>query len=440
MRGAARETVLENGVRIVTEEMREVRSVSLAVLVDAGPVDEEPGQEGLAHLVEHLLFQGTSSRSARQIAQLMDGAGGHVGGFTSRDYTCYHATVLDDHVPYALDLLGDVLLNSVFPEEAVAKETSAVVSELEAQGDAPDERVHARLRARVFPDHALGRPLAGRPETVRALSREDLIYFVHRHYTPDRLVLAAAGNVRHDDFVAEARDAFWRLLGQAPDASRKKPAPPSGGVSFEPLAVSRAYFSLGLPAPAYADADRYAMHVFARLFGGGISSRLYRVVREERGLAYGIGSRYLAYRDAGLLVVEGSASPDRLGDVLALVLGELAGLLDGSLPIEEEELVRTRTQIGAEHLIAGDDPHTRMSRLATQALYFGRPLPAAEIVAAVEAVDSGRLEALRGRLVAEGGTSPTLAVVGPDATPVAPLDDALSRYSGRLEAAELRRR
>jgi predicted Zn-dependent peptidase len=207
------QTTLENGIRVVTESMPEARSLSIGILIDAGPRDESPGQGGLAHLTEHALFQGTSSRDARQIARLMDLAGGQVGAFTTRDYTCFHATVLDDYRTYALDLFGDVLLNSTFPAEALERETQSILSEISAAWDAPFERAGQLLKALAWPNHPLGRPVAGWADTVAALTREDVIYFVHQNYLPNRLIIAAAGHVEHLDFVAQVRVAFWRLLG-----------------------------------------------------------------------------------------------------------------------------------------------------------------------------------------------------------------------------------
>jgi predicted Zn-dependent peptidase len=411
---AYRRTTLENGIRVVTETMPAVRSLTLGILVQAGPRDESPEQSGLAHLTEHLLFQGTSTRDARQIARFMDLAGGQFGGFTTRDYACYAATVLDEHYPYALDLLGDLFLNATFPADSLEREKAAILCEMEAGRDAPAERVHDCLTQAVWPDHALGRPLTGWPDTVRGLTREDVIYFFHKHYVPDQIVVAAAGRLDHEDFVAQVQDGFWRMLGQADPV----PAPPPvhrPGVVVEHAPVSQAYFALGVPACPYAHPERYGLHVLNALLGGGISSRLVCRLREERGLVYHIASDYLAYRDAGLLVVEGSTAPENLPAVLGLTLAELGRLAAGDEPVTEEELWRAVVQMRRQHLLAGESTSTRMSRLATQELYFGRYLPAGEILTAIEAVDRPALERLAAEVLLPALPRTTVAVVGPEA-------------------------
>src|SRR5262249_3092083 len=236
--------------------MPEVRSVALGIVVEVGPRAESARQAGLAHLAEHLLFQGTSNRDAREIARLMDLAGGQLGGFTTRDYTCYSATVLDEHGPYALDLLGDILLNSTFPTERVEREKEAILREISAGRDAPGERCHDLLKSFAWSGHPLGRPIAGWPHTVRALDREDAIYFLHENYVPARLIIAAAGNLHHEDFVAQVRDAFWRLLGHCHGFHHAAPTQ-RGGVVVEPMPVSQTYFCVGIPAPPYTHTDRY---------------------------------------------------------------------------------------------------------------------------------------------------------------------------------------
>ena len=285
-------STLENGIRVVTETMSGHRSISMGILIDAGPFDEAPEQRGLAHLVEHSVFCGTSSRNATQIARLMDEAGGHLGAFTARDFTCYSATVLDDYFTYALDLLGDILLNSVFPPESLEREKTAILREIESAGDMPSERVHDLLKSFAWCDHPLGRSIAGQPDTIKLITREDVIYYVHENYSPDRIIVAAAGNINHEDFVAQVRDAFWRMMGKSMPAAKASPVFHQG-VVLENMPVSQVYFSLGIRAYPYADPGRYGMHILNNILGGGISSRLFRRVRESRGLVYHISSVFL---------------------------------------------------------------------------------------------------------------------------------------------------
>jgi len=407
-------TTLENRIRVVTETMDSVRSISMGVLVDAGPRDEAAHQNGLAHLTEHLMFQGTSSRNAMQIARLIDSAGGQMGAFTARDYTCYSATVLDDYRTYALDLLGDILLNSIFPEDHLEREKKAILHEIDASRDVPDERAHALLKSFVWPEHPLGRPIAGEPDSVRALTREDVIYFVHENYLPTRLLIAAAGNVIHEDFVAQVRDAFWRMLGENEATPSARPAY-QAGVLVEHVPVSQIYFSLGIRAYPYAHPDRYGLHVLNHVLGNGISSRLFRRMREERGLVYDIGSEYHAYQDDGILVVEGSTTPEYLMQVLGLTLVEMWRLITGDDPVDEEELWKARMQIQGQHIISSENSNTRMSRLANQELYFGRHIPGDEILAQIEAVDTEMLQHLAESHLVDALRKISVAVVGPEA-------------------------
>ena len=378
MRSAVQRTTLENGLRICTEHLPGVRSISMSVMVECGSRDDGAGESGLAHLCEHMLFQGTTGRSAVQIARLMDGAGGSMGAFTTRDYTCYYASVLDDYCFHALDLLGDVLLNSVFPEDSLEREKRVILNEIRQMSDVPPYRVHERMKHELWRGHRLGQPIAGEPDAVARHSREDLIYYFQHNYTPDRMTICASGNVNHEDFTAQVRDAFWRMLGQNPPRQFRAVAP-RGGVYIEPRPGEHAYFSLGIPAPCYTDERRYDLHLLARILGGGISSRLFRALRET-GLAYDASAEYEAYHETGLLTIEGSAASADLTQVLELTLECATGLISGAVPPEEEELDRARTQLCAQHLIASQEVHTRMGRLGTQQTYFGRDVSDDEVL------------------------------------------------------------
>ena len=406
-----RKTQLENGIRVITEAMPHTRSLAMGVIVEASPHQEPAQRSGLAHMVEHLIFQGTSSRNAAQIADLMDVGGGHVGGFTARDYTCYFATVLDDYYPYALDLMGDILLNSLFPEDSLEREKEAILQEIAASYDSPAHRAHQLLKRNAWPNHALGRSIAGEPDSVKQISREEIIYFTHQHYTPDRLILAAAGHVNHDDFTAQARDALWRMLGGSDPISYEPPQWQTA-VTCNDMSVSQAYFSIGIPAYPYTHDDRYSLHILNNLVGGGISSRLYRRLREQRGLVYNIGSEYHAYRDGGMLVIEGATTPEYLLPVLGLTMTELGLLFSFSDPVNPEEMWKSKMQIRGQYLIGSEDSSTRMSRLATQEFYFGRHIPAEEALRQVEAVDVTAL-AQTGAALLNSLSQATAAVVGP---------------------------
>lgn len=406
---------LENGLQVVTRSMPASRSVAIGVLSGVGPYDEPPGKEGIAHLLEHSLFQGTASRSAGDIARLMDEAGGSVGGLTSRDYTVYYAVVLDDHVPYALDLLADVLLSSIFPQAAIDREKAAIVCEREAALDDGPRRCHELARWALWPDHPLGRSIAGDRVGLAGISREDLIYFLHETYRPERLMVAAAGNVLHEDFVAQTRDGFWRMIGAPLEQPAAMPAlpQPRTTVRVENAGFSLAYFSLALPAPAYGDPLRYPLHVLQQIVGSGLSSRLFRRLREELALVYDVSCSYDAYRQAGLITIAGSTLPAALEQVIVEILSELGGLVRGTAPLDEEEMTRAKRRLRAQVLVGSEDPHGEMSRLLTQELYFGRYVSGAELVRELDAVDEAELQHTAEVVFGRGLEAPALAVVGP---------------------------
>lgn len=406
-------TTLENGIRVITEPLPAVRSIAMGFLIDAGPADEPPDKSGLAHLVEHAMFNGTSSRSATQISRFMDEAGGSLGAFTTRDYTCFTATVLDDYHPYALDLMGDILLNSTYPEEKLEREKSAIINEIDTAGDIPGQRVHALLKEFIWPDHPLGRSITGSGHSVRNLTREDIIYFVHQNYMPDRIIVSAAGNVEHEDFTAQVRDAFWRMIGCSRPAQLLRPQFCSG-VTVQEMNVSQVYFSIGLQGFCYTHPGRYALHLLNKVLGGGMSSRLFHLLREEKGLVYDIGSEYHAFGDGGVVVIEGSTTPEYFEKVLALALVELFKLITSSEPVNEEELWKAKMQIRSQFLISGEDTHTRMSRITTQEHYFGSHLPDDEILAQIDAIDIDELKNICRLNLLESLDRLAIAVVGPN--------------------------
>ncbi len=370
------------------------RSVSIGILVDTGPLDEGELNAGLAHLVEHSLFLGTSSRTSGEIARMIDTMGGRIAAFTGRDYTCFTCVVMDDHRTYVLDLLSDLLLNSVFPEEQLEHEKSVILNESYLAKDNPHERADSLLRATMWPDHPLGRAIEGDSDSVTTLTREDVIYFLHAHYLPDRITIGVAGNLEHQDIVAQVRDCFWRLGGESTDYRRPSPPTFYSGFVSEPSSASQAYFSVGIKAPVYNFSNRYHIHLLNTILGGGLSSRLFRSLRNERGLVYDIHSEYLAYRDAGSIVISGNARPEMVFDIVDEVMSIVQKLTDGSEPCLEEELWQAKMYNIGQHHIDSEDPFTRMSRLLTQLYYFNQIISTEAVIRGIEEVTSESLATL----------------------------------------------
>jgi len=407
------QSVLDNRIRVVTKRMEGVRSISLGFLMAAGPMDEAENRGGVAHLAEHLMFDGTEQRDGEEIARMMDTTGGQIGGFTSRDYTCFTTTVLDDYRTYLIDLMGDILLNSQFADYAVHQEKDTIIRELSAQLDRPDACVHERLKAHIWQGHPLGRPIGGTIASVAALQQQDVIRFVQDNYQPRRLIIAAAGNVSHQDLVTNVADAFWMM----PDDGRidVHPSPPEfhGGVTVECKGVSHVYFSIGLKAASYAAPERYLIHLLASILGGGMSSRLFRKLRQELGMVYEITAEYQAYRDGGVIVIEGSTTPELLHPVLSQILLEIKGMALQMLPILEEELWIAKMQLKGQHIIAQENSHTCMSSLATQAFYFNGFIDSAEILNQIQQVDLERMNTITANMFTSGLRHSAIALVGP---------------------------
>lgn len=395
-------TSLDNGLRVVTQNVPDRRSVSVGVLIDAGPQDDPSDRLGLAHVCEHAAFLGTHGRTAGELCRLMDSAGGQMGAFTSRDYTCIYADVLDDYITFAMELVGDILVNSVVPEDGLNTELQAIQRELAMRSDTPAEELNTLLKASAWSQHPLGRPVHGTEDGIASITRDDVCQFFSDYYAPDGLIISAAGNVDHDQFTELCQDAFWSLEGQRPRRSPES-CRQQTTVKVLPSAVSQAYFCLSIPGLAYTDADRYALFVINNVLGGGLSSRLHRELRERCGLVYSVRSEVHSYRDGGMLVIEGATSPDHLVHVVTAVLNQLFLLLSGEVPPNEEELATTVMQLRGQHLLSAGELHTVMSRLATQEFYFGRSLPENEIVSGIEQVTPDTLSRVSERLLAGVG-------------------------------------
>ena len=401
-----------NGIRVVSEDIPGVRSASISILVAASPQDEPSDKSGLAHFTEHAFFQGTSDRDSSEISRMIDESGGQMGAFTGRDYTLFYANVMDDYTPIAVDLLGDILLNSTFPEDHLEREREAILHEIEMSRDDPMDYAHDTLRRSVWKNHPLGRSIAGTSESVGELTREDIIYFTGNNYSADRIIIAGAGAIDHDNFVSHVQDAFWKMQETSlPRAQASCEYSPE--VIVHSGSTNQSYFTIAFPAPEYAGNDRYTTHILSGILGGGLSSRLFRKLREESGLVYYVSASYSAYRDAGLFIIEGVTSPDSFTDVLELILKEVNDISKNG--VTEEELWKAKLQMRGQHLLASDSVHTRMSRLATQAFYFSEMLEEIEILEGIDNVSCRRVQEVAIENFALSDCS--LTVVGPESTP-----------------------
>ena len=403
-----RETVLDNGIRVVTEQVPHVQSVALGIRVDAGARDESEEQAGISHLLEHMLFKGTERRTARQIAEELDAVGGQMDAFTSKEYTGYGARVLPEHVPLALDVLADMLRCSLVDEKELELEKSVILEEYRSLEDAPEDYVHDLFGRTIWPTHPLGRAVIGYPDVIERLTRQELLDYLAAHYIPKRVLCVAAGNVEHDALVRELEKQFGDLDGAGEE---RQLTPPEA--QLEQCLIDRpteqAHFCMGTAGVDENDPDRWPARVLNLILGGGMSSRLFQEIREKRGLCYSIASEAASYREGGFFAVYADTSLEHLHEVRDLARQELLNVRRSG--ISEAELTRAKNQVRASLLLSLDDVGSRMNRLARSLLYHGRVIQPSELMAEVDAVTLEDCRRVAERLF--GGDRFAFAAIGP---------------------------
>jgi predicted Zn-dependent peptidase len=389
-------TRLENGLRIVTESMPGVQSASLGLWVENGSRYEERQQAGISHFLEHLYFKGTERRTAAQIAEEIDAVGGILNAFTGKEYTCYYAKVLGEHLPIAQDVLADVFLNSRFDPEEIDRERAVVVQEILQSEDTPDDYVHDLFGLQFWPDHPLSFPICGRVDTIEGLARKDILDFVAARYRPDRIILVAAGNLQHAQMVDWATRAFGDLRGKATVIPGSAPmARCSVRVVDKPL--EQVHLCLGTPGVSQTADERYAAYLMNTALGGGMSSRLFQEVREKRGRAYSVYSFLSAYSDGGYLGVYAGTSAAWAKEVISVTIAELNKLKSEGL--RKDELERTKNQLKGNLLLGLETTDNRMSRLAKNQIYAGTDISPEEVAARIDASTNDQIVALAERIV-----------------------------------------
>jgi predicted Zn-dependent peptidase len=400
-------TELPSGLRVVTETMPEARSVTIGAWVRVGGRDEPGELSGASHFLEHLLFKGTEGRSARQIAESVDSVGGEMNAFTAREHTAYYARLPHAQLGLGLELLGDVLTAPALRPAEVDAERQVIVEEILMNLDAPEDRVHTLLSEAVFGSHPLGREVLGQMDTVEAITRDDIAGFFERWYRPSTMVLVAAGNLRHADVVAAVADAFGTPAGgELPE--RTPPPPAAEVVRVEHDDTEQAHLCLGWRSLPLGDDDRYALAVANQVLGGGMSSRLFQEVREERGLAYAVYSHPSAYSDSGCLTIYCGTAPKRAKETLAVISGVVADLVsDGAT---DSELAVAKGYLEGSLLLGLEDSGGRMGRLGHSLMQRDRAIGVDEQVAAIRAVSSEDVQRVLRRIL-EGPRA--LAAVGP---------------------------
>jgi predicted Zn-dependent peptidase len=380
-----RATRLPNGLRVLSESIPRSTSVTAGIWVENGSRYECDEQAGISHFLEHLFFKGTTRRTAAQIAEEIDAVGGVLNAFTGKEYTCYYAKVLHEHLPLALDLLADIFAQSRFAADEIERERSVVIQEISQVEDTPDDFVHELFALTFWPGHPLARPIAGSAETVSRLQRDDFLRFLDLRYRPDRILVAAAGALEHETLHAMAEGHLGRLAGATPRPDGAPPVPRCG-LAVHEKDLEQVHLCLGTPGVSQVDADRYPAHVLNVALGGGMSSRLFQEIRERRGRAYSVYSFLSSYVDAGYLGVYVGTSAEWAREVIEVTRVELDRMLHQGLTATE--LARAKTQMKGNMLLGLETSDSRMSRVAKNEIYFGRDVPLEEVAAGIDAVSN----------------------------------------------------
>jgi predicted Zn-dependent peptidase len=402
--------VLDGGLRLITETMPHVRSVTIGVWLTRGSRHETDERGGIAHFVEHMLFKGTDTRSAEDIAQAIDSIGGQLDAFTAKEYASYYIKVLDEHVPLAVNLLADIVRRPAFASDEIEREKKVILEEIKMVEDTPDDLVHELFTQHFWEGHPLARPILGTPDTVEALTRATLLDYFGRAYVAPNMIIAAAGNLEHGRLRQLVLDAFDGLsvTGDVPNGPAPRVSPQ---VITRAKELEQSHLCLGTNSYPQSHEDRYVSYILNTVLGGSMSSRLFQNIREKRGLAYSVFSGLSAYRDAGNITIYAGCANEAVGEVIDLCVEELKTIK--RTPIPDSELRRAKDHLKGSLMLSLENTSSRMSHLARQEIYFDRYFGLDETLAGVEAVSSGDLQRVAADLFSNGSLAAT--VVGPSA-------------------------
>jgi len=402
--------VLPNGVRIVTENITYVQSVALGIWVGVGARDEADNRRGISHVIEHMLFKGTPTRTAQQIADQIDSVGGDINAFTSKENTCYHVRVLSEHVPLAVDILADMFLNSNIDPEELAREENVILEEIKRRDDEPDDLVHELFAETLWPQHVLGKSIIGTPETVTSFKSKDLKDYMAKRYTPDTIVVAAAGNLNHAEIVAMVQERLGHLTGSKEDWREPDQAPEfTPGTSYIEKPIEQVNLVLGTPGFSQLSDDKYKLSILDNVLGGSMSSRLFQEIREKRGLAYSIGTYSQSFREGGYFAVYSGTSPATAEQVLDLAKAEFRNVQKNN--ITDKELERSKNQFRGSIVMSQESMNSRMMRIGRNELTYDRVIPIDEIMGKIIAVTLDDIASVADHLF--GQDKFAMATVGP---------------------------
>jgi len=401
-------TVLDNGIRVITEQVPNVRSAAIGLWVGVGSSHEEPPLRGISHLIEHMLFKGTPARSARQIAETMDSVGGNLNAFTDKEVTCYHGRIVDAHVNLAFELLSDMFRHAKFDPTDLRNEQQVILEEIRMYDDSPDEVSQDLFLRTVWAGSSLGEPTIGYADTVSGITRDSIKAYMRQRYTPDRVVVTGAGSLDHAAFVKLVNEFLGQMEGKFEGT---EPSPPQ----FRPAIAGKnkdceqVYLLVGAEGTSASDERRYPLSVLDAILGGGMASRLFQEIREKRGLVYSVYSSHNAYRNGGIFSISASTSPKNSKEVLSLIRAELTRLIEDG--VSADELHRAKEHIKGSLLLSLESTSTRMIRLGRSELNIGRYVPTAELTARIDAVTKEEVDEMARQIFSPQRLA--LTVLGP---------------------------
>src|SRR5881409_901592 len=379
-----RREVLPNGLTLITEEMQHIRSVSIGIWIKTGSRDEDLQCNGISHFIEHMVFKGTKNRSAEDIARQVDSIGGNMDAFTAKECVCFNVKVLDEHMPIAMDVLSDLVLNPVFDVQDIGRERGVILEEIKMDEDNPDYLVHEIFTQNFWKDHPLGKPILGTKDTVKKFEREPVLDFYKQRFAPGNLIICAAGHLQHEQFVDLVRKHFGDMKPMSNGFYSSQPKVVSRIILRNKKALEQVQICVGVPSHPIAHEKRHASYILNTLLGGGMSSRLFQNIRERQGLAYAVFSELNPYRDTGCLSIYAGTSAEAAGKVVESILKEFRQLKQELVP--EDELRRAKDHLKGSLMLSLESTSSRMSNLARQEMYFGHFFSLDELLESIEEV------------------------------------------------------
>jgi predicted Zn-dependent peptidase len=381
---SVRRTVLPNGLIVLTEEMDHIRSVSIGIWVKTGSRHERPEQNGISHFIEHMVFKGTESRTAPEIARQIDSIGGNMDAFTAKECVCFNVKILDEHLPIAFEILSDLVLHPVFDTKDIARERGVILEEIKMDEDSPDYLVHEIFTQNFWKDHPLGKPILGTKETVRSFEQTLITDYFRQRFAPSNMIISAAGHLNHQHFVDLVTHYFGSLPSTDAGFTQNPPKTSARIILRNKKALEQVQLCIGVPSDPIGHERRYTSYILNTLLGGGMSSRLFQRIREDQGLAYAIYSELSPYRDTGCMSVYAGCSRENATKVVQSVVAEFAHLKAEQISVEELE--RAKAQLKGNLMLSLESSTARMSNLARQEMYFDHFFDLDEIIARIETV------------------------------------------------------